>query len=334
MNTNSFYRATLRRAWQITARHKKLWIFGFFAALLGNGGEYEFLLNQFGNISKNDWGVAGGLLAFLGSSGQNGWMMITKLAQNLPTAAFATLGVIVVLAILALWLAVSAQGALIKGVVEVEGGAEINFNSLFRAGRERFWPLLAIVIASRFLAVFILAVIGAPLMALWLLASGNAAALGLTFLALVLAAPLFILFSLIAKLAAAYQMTEGGSWRKSFTSALALFANHWLVMVETALLLFIINLIVGLLFVAAIALIAAPFLLLAYFFAGQGQTMLVALLAELGAALFVIFLVLFGSALATFQNSAWTVLFLRIRRERHMPKLLRIVHGWRVKYGS
>lgn len=334
MNTNAFYRATLRRAWQITSRHKKLWIFGLLAALLGNGGEYEFLLNQFGDISKNDWGVAGGLLSFFGASGQNAWLILTKLVQNLPTAAFVTLGIIVILAMVALWLAVIAQGALIKGVVEVEDEREVKLGSLFRAGQEQFWPLLAIVITSRFLAVFILAVIGAPLMALWLLLSGNATALGLTFLALVLAAPLFIIFSLIAKLAAAYQMTEGKGWRSSFVAALTLFANHWLVMIETALLLFIINLIVGLLFVAAIALIAVPFLLLAYFFVGQGQTILVALLAELGAALFVIFLVLFGSALATFQNSAWTILFLKIRRERHMPKLLRLVHGWQAKYGQ
>jgi hypothetical protein len=39
----TLYRSIFRQAWAITWQYKYLWFFGFFAALLGNGGEYEIL---------------------------------------------------------------------------------------------------------------------------------------------------------------------------------------------------------------------------------------------------------------------------------------------------
>ena len=43
-----FYRTILKQAWSLTWRHKYLWWFGIFAALLGNGGEFEILFNNVG----------------------------------------------------------------------------------------------------------------------------------------------------------------------------------------------------------------------------------------------------------------------------------------------
>jgi len=43
-----FYRNILKQAWQLTWRNKYLWWFGIFAALLGNGGEFEILFNNAG----------------------------------------------------------------------------------------------------------------------------------------------------------------------------------------------------------------------------------------------------------------------------------------------
>src|SRR3990167_11185977 len=40
-----FYRNILKQSWRLTWRNKYLWIFGIFAALLGNGGELEILFN-------------------------------------------------------------------------------------------------------------------------------------------------------------------------------------------------------------------------------------------------------------------------------------------------
>jgi hypothetical protein len=40
----SLYRSILKRAWEISWKFKYLWFFGLFAALLGNGGEFEIIL--------------------------------------------------------------------------------------------------------------------------------------------------------------------------------------------------------------------------------------------------------------------------------------------------
>ena len=46
----SFYRNILKQAWKITWRNKYLWWLGIFAALLGNGGEFEILFNNAGIV--------------------------------------------------------------------------------------------------------------------------------------------------------------------------------------------------------------------------------------------------------------------------------------------
>jgi hypothetical protein len=180
--------------------------------------------------------------------------------------------------------------------------------------------------------VFVLAAVGLPLVALLVSAKPNLAPQWLILIFFVLAIPVLIVFSLIGKLASAYEITTRSGWRGSFISGLSLFANHWLVALEMALLLFIINLAAGIAFVLAIALIALPFLLISSFFAQASAAFWVALFGQIGVVLFLLLLLLFGSALSTFQNSAWALLFLKIRSERHMPKLLRVLHGWRARY--
>ena len=43
-----FYRNILKQSWRLTWRNKYLWVFGVFAAFLGNGGELEILFNNLG----------------------------------------------------------------------------------------------------------------------------------------------------------------------------------------------------------------------------------------------------------------------------------------------
>ena len=47
----TLYRDIIKEAWQITWRRRFLWFFGLFAVLLGNGGEYEILFQNFDAIS-------------------------------------------------------------------------------------------------------------------------------------------------------------------------------------------------------------------------------------------------------------------------------------------
>ena len=61
------YRKVLKQALFITWRAKFLWIFGFFAALLGNGGAYEILFRSFSQAREK--GILAIILDTLSESG-------------------------------------------------------------------------------------------------------------------------------------------------------------------------------------------------------------------------------------------------------------------------
>src|SRR3989338_11211172 len=42
--TKPLYRTILISAWRTTWNHKRLWLWGLFVGLLGNAGEYQFLV--------------------------------------------------------------------------------------------------------------------------------------------------------------------------------------------------------------------------------------------------------------------------------------------------
>ena len=42
----SLYRDILKKSWQITKKYFYLWPLGLFVSFLGNGGEYQILINQ------------------------------------------------------------------------------------------------------------------------------------------------------------------------------------------------------------------------------------------------------------------------------------------------
>ena len=48
----TLYRDIIKEAWYITWRRKFLWFFGLFAVLLGNGGEYEILIQNINAVSN------------------------------------------------------------------------------------------------------------------------------------------------------------------------------------------------------------------------------------------------------------------------------------------
>ena len=47
---DSLYRQILKKAWQITKKFAYLWPLGIGVAFLGNGGEYQVLINQIGAV--------------------------------------------------------------------------------------------------------------------------------------------------------------------------------------------------------------------------------------------------------------------------------------------
>ena len=323
MEPASLYRTTLRRAWRTARARPHLWALGFLAALLGNGGEFEFVITQFNKFSTGDVFFGESLLAMFGTGGSTALGAVAALLGRASGDAV-VLGGATFLVLAALWLVISAQGGLIRAAANPGTGT---LGSHFSAGARSFFPIAGILVATRLLAFLVLGVVGMPLAALLLYVMDPLKSF--TLVSFVLGIPLLMTSSLISKYAIAYRMLERRACGASVAAALALFFDHWLVSIELLLTLFFVNVAVGGAAILAIVIFAAPFLVLAdtLSLGVAGSVFLV-----LGQAVGFLLLVIMGSILATFQYASWTELFLRISRERHTSKIVRVISALAAKY--
>ena len=318
MDSSSLYRHTLARAWRTTRTHPHAWVLGFLAAFLGNGGELEFVVTQFRELSSGAAEVGESLLAMFGAGGST---IMNALAQLLvrAQASYVLLGAAVFVVLAVLWLIIIAQGALIRAAAA--GGDGALARHLTVAARS-FWQLVGVVLATRLLGFFVLGVVGMPLAALLVYFLDPVKALVLVSFALGI--PLLAVASLLGKYAIAYHMLEHRRWREAIARALSLFFDHWLVSLELALTLFVINIVVGGVMIVLTLVFAAPFILLTNALP-RDAAMTSAVFLLVGQFLAFLPLVALGSIMATFQYASWTELFLRIRKRRHASKLVRVL---------
>jgi len=100
-------------------------------------------------------------------------------------------------------------------------------------------------------------------------------------------------------------------------SAGRLFRDNWLVSVEMAVIIFLIDFLASGVVLVILSLFFLPLLLLGLILQLNWLIILIMLLA-------IVVIVVFGSALATFQTASWTVLFLRLKERGVLAKLERL----------
>ncbi|OIO48831.1 MAG: hypothetical protein AUJ34_02300 [Parcubacteria group bacterium CG1_02_41_12] len=328
MEMVSLYRDIIKKSLAITKKYKHLWFLGFLAALLGNGGELEFVLAQFNKLSSGSLGIGEGVIASFGTGGSN----IVKLLASLAYLAQDNILLMIVFGIvlaLMIWLAISAQGGLVRAIAVVGGTDFSDLKEHFFKGNKSFLSLLSIVLATRVGAFFIAAVVGIPFAALLMYFLDPSVAGVLVVFAF--GVPLLIMASLIAKYAICFHMLEQKKWKAAIVSALKLFRDNWLISIELAVILFVINIIAGAAIILLILIISIPFILIGMVLQNNHQDAAIAVLWAGEIAAFMA-LVLFGSWLATFQYASWTELFLKIRKGGHLSKIVRVLERWREKY--
>jgi hypothetical protein len=225
-----------------------------------------------------------------------------------------------VLALLAVavWVVVSSQGGIIAGVRDVLKGRKPGFRPAFAAGTEVFWPLVALNAFSR-LAITTLFYLLLALLVLLLtkvtLASSLLYLVG--FLTLI---PLTLVIGFITVYAACYVVLQRLRLVAAIESALDLFRKYWLISLETAAILFGINIVTAFAIgavMSALGLAILPFVVGASLL--QSSPVLGILLA-LTIVLGVLILAVVGSGLAAFQYATWVVLFNKLHVRGHGAK--------------
>jgi hypothetical protein len=301
----SLYRQILLKSWQITRKYFYLWPLGLLAAFLGNGGEYQILFNQYDHVANQPE------IASFWQAGLKAIVPKIDLSNSDVIYLFFFVIISLVFICLFLWLIISASGGLIKGAALANNNEKSTFIKLFLAGSNKFWPILGLNIVAKVIVYGILALILGPLMIATFSNGNYSVNLLIVVVSFVIFVPITIIVSLVTKYAVAFIMLSGQKFKEGFINAWRLFQTNWLVSLEMAFILFVINILVGLLYIAVSLLVFSPF----FFFAvinSLNAPQLFNILIYVSITLLLIISAFVGSWLATFQISSWTILFLRL----------------------
>jgi hypothetical protein len=278
------YGNMLSHAWQLTWRHKVLWIFGLLAALgsVGNGG--------------TNWRL---------SSDQTGVTIPPAVQQQFERPEFVLFAVVAAFVALAVVLALIvittiARAGLIGGIARAEEQGRVTFREAWSIGTHYFWRMvgIALMLIVPALAFGLLAV-------LLVLATFGLGALLVIPLACVLALA-YIPFAIVAHFAQFAVVLDDLGVGDAFRKGWAVLQTNLGPIIVLGLLIIVIGFVVGLLIFSAFLALALP---VAAMLAVGGARLDVLVIASAAVAFLLylpIALVLSG-ILQTWTTAAWTL---------------------------
>ena len=126
--------------------------------------------------------------------------------------------------------------------------------------------------------------------------------------------PLALAFSLLMNYSIAFVVIKDQKMLEALKNGWKLFKNNWLISVEMAFMLFLIN------FLFTLVIMFVSYLFFIIFINVFSLAML-----PLGALVLLLFILMAGCALTTFQITAWTDLFIKLRQNKissHLERLM------------
>jgi len=314
------YRTVLGSAWTITKQHKKLWIFGFLAFLLSAGGEYQILTK----ILNEDYGVGVYEKMQTGSTMMSGpfWSNLLQVCYAQPRIGFGVALLMFLMAavcFLIVWICIKSQIALVKwtkNYLAVKNkDKETSVWTEISSYNKNFWSVLGLNITIKIAITTLFFLLSLPLIFLYFKDS-NFALLVYTLFFIVFI-PIAISLSLIIKYSIASVVLEKQNFIQSLESGYNLFCRNWLVSLEMAILLFLINFLTGLVIMFVLSVVLLPIILTLIIFNLIIPLYVIIIFSFL-------ILVLTAAILMTFQTSSWTILFLELQENKVKAKLERI----------
>ena len=315
------YRIFLKQAWNITRKYRHLWFFGIFASLTAIGGEYQ-LISQGFTAQPGGHFLDNGIFILYNLFNPTFYSSLGQLVTTNPAAFWSLISVIalaVLLVLVMIYLAITSQAALVEQsarlILSKKKTENLSINEGIGFGRRHLWPVLSLNIANSLIISLCLLIISLPLAFLLIT---DSSAISLTYSILfILFVPIALAIALIMKYAIASQVLEDRSFIASIEKAWKMFHKNWLVSLEMAIMLFLINFIVGILTLIVVSLFFVPLLLLSL-------QLYAPILMALSLILIIAIMIIAASILNTFQISAWTSLYLHLQQKRGISKLERL----------
>lgn len=313
------YRHVLSQAWHIAWREWRLWPLSFFASFLLTAGTYDVVGNMYLKIGRQV-GILQGGAPWRGISWSNFGDVFGAI-----TALQWVLGLsIVFLAFLAI--SCVAQGALIYSIGAARLGDKVALRKALGIGARAFWPIAALNVLA--LVAFALIRFVVAFFMDYAIAANTLAA-GLLFVfSFVLLVGLAFMITIIQIFALNAMILQGAPVNESILRGYLQFKRHWVVCVETALILAVIAVVLNALLAYAMFLAGMPFMIAMISAAViQSQFLYFGALA-LGLVAVLAVSVLATAILAQLQYAAWTSLYRKIGEGGVLPKLHRLARAF------
>ncbi len=318
--TSFNFRSLLWRAARLTVSVRGLLVFGFITAVIGGGGELDFvlrnydrLLNFLFEVATNGLAVIQALIIILGKGIANAFTY-----NLLPSILALVVGVVVTLVIS--WLLFTAQAVLIEIPALIEQKKRFTFRTAIQHASSNYWSFLGLAILrtlAAWLPFIILASLGA---AIW---PSVVDRIGY-FLFFLIFVPLAFITGFLSKFVVAGLIINDLPFWLAVTQALRLFSRAWLATIEFAVLVLVAGL---LLFTAAsfvAIIILVPFLLLSGILAAYLSLTAAVLVKTAGVAIFFLLLLATGLFFATFEHVSWSLFYLAANEGGVESKLVRL----------
>lgn len=298
------------RAWQIIWKHKVLWIFGIFAGCAsGNGGGSGGNSNFSGDadVFQSNGGDVPPVLQDFFFEIERFFNTITP--EQIIIFVVGLFCVLFIISLLSMALGIMGEIGLLRGVLQVEGGAEkLTFGELWVASTPFFWRLLVLWIVPGFVFLVLLAIFIIPAILLVESTDGGSLLFLLPFFCIVL--PLAFVIALFRWLATMTIVLEDLSIMDGLRRGWDVLRTHFGSMFLMGILLFVINAVIGLVIAIPLIIIFVPFI---FGVALGGDILQFGLIAAL--VCFCLYLpvsIILGGIIQAFNYTAWGLAYLRL----------------------
>lgn len=313
------YRHVLRQAWHFAWREKRYWFLAFFASFLLTAGSYDIIGNSYLHVLQQNE-IMSGMNGSLLNVDWNGMGGITNILS-----AFEWVIIVCVIILAMLAFSCVAQGALVYCIGAARQGDKSSVRKALGIGARAFWP-----VATLNVMVLLVYAVAKFLIAAFLniaLADGSVL-MGLVYIAVfVLLMALVFAITIIQIFALNAMILQGASVSDAIMRGYVLFVRHWVVSVETALLLAVVSILFNFIITYILFIGAVPFVL-AVITASvvQSPVMFWGVIILAGFGLLAVFLASVAF-LAQLQYACWTFLYRRLGEGGVLPKLHRIARS-------
>ncbi|MBU2235932.1 hypothetical protein KKA01_02650, partial [Patescibacteria group bacterium] len=170
----------------------------------------------------------------------------------------------------------------------------------------------------------LLFLIGIPLVYLFLSKESLGWNIAFSVISFIILVPISIIISFVIKYASAFVVHKGQGVGAALRNGWKLFIKNWLISIEMAFVVLLINFSLGLGLIIFLGIVAIPFVLLGIIFYLVGTSVGVYVLGVVATVVLIAAAFIVGAFIAAFQFVAWTLLYRRLLGDKDTSKIIRL----------